>query len=62
MTPDPIQDAAKRPKKTTTDGASTEHHSIPDKIAAEQHAANRNVLRMRNRGMVLSKIRFPGAA
>lgn len=62
MTSDPIQDAANRPKKTATDGTSTEQHSIADKIAAEQHAANRNVLKMRSRGMVFSKIRFPGAA
>jgi hypothetical protein len=57
-----IEQNAQGPKKAQGDAGSVEQHSLPDQIAADRYLASKRAVRLRGKGIVISKIIPPGAA
>lgn len=56
-----IETNAAQPKKVTIQGNSAEQHSLPDQIAVDEYLANKAAAKSSNRGLLRTKISYPGA-
>ncbi len=65
-TPEPteraIADNAIGPKKATGDVGSIEQHNLTDQIAADRYLASKRAVRLKSKGISITKLVPPGAA